>query len=175
MTLLSLNLSGHLSAFVPSDGATRCVCCVAFVSYTPTSNRLLEDERRLAGAFDARQELREQVAQVREKNGALKTEYDAMLEQQRGAESRLREEKVRGGRLLDDMINKKQQAAARMNSRNERKSRYLHSCPLRHLSAPYTPVHSGTHLDHACFLRAREVNLQKELQSAVRSKVSMVR
>lgn len=147
----------------------------AFDSCILTSNRLLEDERRLAGAFDARQELREQVEQVREKNGALKMEYDAMLEQQRGAESRLREEKVRGGRLLDDMINKKQQAAARMNSHNERKSRCLHSCPLRHLNAPRTAVHSGTHLDRVCFLRAQEVNLQKELQSAVRSKVSMDR
>lgn len=84
------------------------------------------------------------MEQVREKNGALKMEYDAMLEQQRGAESRLREEKVRGGRLLDDMINKKQQAAARMNSRNERKSRYPHSRPLRHPNAPHKPVHSGT-------------------------------
>lgn len=146
----------------------------AFDSYTLTSNRLLEDERRLVGAFDAQRELREQVEHVREKNGALKMKYDAMLEQQRGAESRLREEKVRGGRLLDDMINKKQQAAACMNSRNERKSRYLHSCPVGHLTAPRTPVHSGTHLDHVCFLRAREANLQ-ELQSAVRSKVSMDR
>lgn len=62
---------------------------------------------------------------MRVENGALKMKYDAMLELQRGAESQLREEKIRGGHLLDDMINRKKQAAARMNSRNERKSRYL--------------------------------------------------
>lgn len=58
-------------------------------------------------------------------NGALKKDYDAMLELQRGAESQLREEKNREGHLLDDMICRKKQAAARMNSRNERKSRYV--------------------------------------------------
>ncbi|XP_037630689.1 protein Atg16l2 isoform X1 [Sebastes umbrosus] len=106
-------------------------------------DRLLEGERRLAGAFDAHRALQQRVEHVQEENGALKTEYDALLERQRGAESRLREEKVRGGHLLEDMIHLKQQAAARMNSRNERKS------------------------------RAREANLQKELQTAVRSKVTV--
>ncbi|XP_029301505.1 ATG16 autophagy related 16-like 2 isoform X2 [Cottoperca gobio] len=105
--------------------------------------RRAEERRRLAGAFDARQELHERVEQVQEENGGLKTDYDALLERQRGAETKLREEKVRGGRLLEDMIHLKQQAAAHMNSRNERKS------------------------------RAREANLQKELQTAARSKVTM--
>ncbi|XP_051253906.1 protein Atg16l2 isoform X2 [Dicentrarchus labrax] len=105
--------------------------------------RLLKEERRLASAFDARQELLERVEQVQAENGALKTEYDALLERQRGAETSLREEKVRGGHLLEDMIQLKKQAAARMNSRNERRS------------------------------RAREANLQKELQTAARSKVTV--
>ncbi|XP_060903349.1 protein Atg16l2 isoform X2 [Labrus mixtus] len=105
--------------------------------------RLLEDERRRAAALDARRALQERVAQVREENGALKMEYDTLLEGQRRAESKLREEKVRGGHLLEDMIHLKQQAAARMNTRNERRS------------------------------RAREANLQKELQIAVRSKVNI--
>ncbi|XP_042369775.1 protein Atg16l2 [Plectropomus leopardus] len=89
--------------------------------------RLSEAERRLACELDARQELQGRVEQVQGENGALKTEYDALLERQREAESRLREEKVRGGHLLEDMIHLKQQAAARMNSRNERRSRYLYA------------------------------------------------
>ncbi|XP_047451131.1 protein Atg16l2-like isoform X2 [Mugil cephalus] len=105
--------------------------------------RLLKEERRLEGAFGSRQELQELVKQVQEENGSLKVKYDALLEQQKGAESRLREEKVREGHLLDDMIHLKEQAAARMNHRNERKS------------------------------RAREAKLQKELQTAARSKVNI--
>ncbi|XP_070827402.1 protein Atg16l2 isoform X2 [Chaetodon trifascialis] len=105
--------------------------------------RLLEEEHQLAGAFDARRELQERVERVQEENGTLKMEYDALLERQRRAETRLREEKVRGGHLLEDMIHLKQQAAARMNSRNERRS------------------------------RARQANLQKELQTAARSKVTV--
>lgn len=85
--------------------------------------RLLQDQQQLLGALDARRVLQERVEQVRVKNGALKMEYDAMLELQREAESGLREEKIRGGHLLDDIIYLKKQAAARMNSRNERKSR----------------------------------------------------
>ncbi|XP_041653945.1 protein Atg16l2-like isoform X2 [Cheilinus undulatus] len=105
--------------------------------------RLSEDEQRCAGAFDARQSLQERVDQVQEQNGALKMEYDSLLERQRQAEAKLREEKVRGGNLLEDMIHLKQQAAARMNNRNERRS------------------------------RAREAHLQKELQIAARSKVNI--
>ncbi|XP_022594305.1 autophagy-related protein 16-2-like isoform X1 [Seriola dumerili] len=105
--------------------------------------RLVEEECRFTGVFDGCQELQEQVKQVQEENRALKREYDTLLERQRGAETRLREEKVREGHLLEDMIHLKQQAAARMNSRNERKS------------------------------RAREANLQKQLQTAARSKVTI--
>lgn len=105
--------------------------------------RLLEEEHRLTGAFDAHKELQERVEQVQEENRALKMEYDALLERQRQAETRLLEEKVRGGHLLEDMIQLKQQAAARMNSRNQRKS------------------------------RARELNLQKDLQTAARSMVNI--
>ncbi|KAM8768560.1 ATG16 autophagy related 16-like 2 [Acanthopagrus schlegelii] len=105
--------------------------------------RLSEEERWLAGALDARQELQERVGQVQEENGALKMKYDSLLERQREAETRLREEKVKEGHLLEDMIHLKKQAAARMNSRNERRS------------------------------RARQANLQKELQTAARSKVTV--
>ncbi|XP_028276052.1 ATG16 autophagy related 16-like 2 [Parambassis ranga] len=105
--------------------------------------RLQEEKLRLAGAFGARQELQQRVERMQQQNAVLKTEYDALLELQREAETRLREEKVREGQLLEDMIHLKQQAAARMNSRNERRS------------------------------RAREANLQKQLQSAARSKVTV--
>ncbi|XP_074535050.1 ATG16 autophagy related 16-like 2 isoform X2 [Halichoeres trimaculatus] len=104
---------------------------------------LSEAERLWTGAFNARQELQERVAQVQEENTALKAEYDALLQRQSQAEAELREGKVRGGHLLEDMIHMKQQAAARMNNRNERRS------------------------------RAREAHLQKELQSAARSKVTI--
>ncbi|XP_040901578.1 protein Atg16l2 isoform X2 [Toxotes jaculatrix] len=105
--------------------------------------RLEEERRRLVDASETHQELQERVKQVQEENGALKMEYDALLERQRAAEARLREENIRGHHLLEEMIHLKQQAAARMNSRNERRS------------------------------RAREANLQKELQTAARSKVNI--
>lgn len=89
--------------------------------------RLVEEECRLAGAFGACKDLQERVEQVHKENGALKTEYDALLERQRGAETRLREAEDRGGHLLEDMIHLKQQAADRMNSLNERRSRYLNA------------------------------------------------
>ncbi|XP_053176666.1 protein Atg16l2 [Scomber japonicus] len=103
--------------------------------------RLGEEERRLAGAFDAHQELQGRVERLQEENRVMKVEYDALLERQRRAETSLRDEKLREGHLLEDVIHLKQQAAARMNSRNERRS------------------------------RAREANLRKELQTAARSKV----
>ncbi|TDG95865.1 hypothetical protein EPR50_G00244450, partial [Perca flavescens] len=106
---------------------------------------LLEGERRLQGALDARRALRGRVEQVQAANGTLKAEYDALLGRQRAAETRLRDETLREGRMLQDIIQLKQQAAERLNSRNERKS------------------------------RAREAKLQKELLAAARSKVTMDR
>lgn len=89
------------------------------------------------GVFGVRQELQQQVEQVQKKNRVLKMEYDALLERQRGAETRLREAEDKGGHLLEDMIHLKQQAADRMNSLNERKSRYLN-----------TPEHRGRSSSH---------------------------
>ncbi|XP_026154764.1 ATG16 autophagy related 16-like 2 isoform X2 [Mastacembelus armatus] len=85
--------------------------------------RLLEEECRLAVALHAHQELQERVDRVKVENRALKLEYDTLLEQQRQEERRLREENDRGVHLVEDMIHLKQQAAVRMNSRNERRSR----------------------------------------------------
>ncbi|XP_061828415.1 autophagy-related protein 16-1 isoform X2 [Nerophis lumbriciformis] len=95
--------------------------------------RLLQEERRLKDTLDVRYQLRTRVERVEEDNRLLKKKYDGLMEQQRWAESQLREEKVRGSRLLEDMIHPKQQAAARMNTRNERRSSSFSLANLRRL------------------------------------------
>ncbi|CAI5692495.1 ATG16 autophagy related 16-like 2 isoform X2 [Oreochromis niloticus] len=85
--------------------------------------RLLQERRCLSRVSDAHQELRAQVEQVQGQNTALKVEYDALLERQRAAEAKLRQETVRGEELLAKVMKRKNQAAARMNSHNERRSR----------------------------------------------------
>ncbi|KAM6931553.1 ATG16 autophagy related 16-like 2 isoform 2-T2 [Lycodopsis pacificus] len=105
--------------------------------------RLVEDGSRLEGALDAGRALQRRVETVQEENGTLKRKYDELLERRRREEMKLREETVRGEGLLEDLIHLKTQAAAHMNSHNQRRS------------------------------RAREANLQKELQTAARSKVTV--
>ncbi|XP_063349850.1 protein Atg16l2 isoform X3 [Pelmatolapia mariae] len=85
--------------------------------------RLLQERRCLSRVSDAHQELQAQVEQVQGQNTALKVEYDALLERQRAAEGKLRQETVRGEELLAKVMKRKNQAAARMNSHNERRSR----------------------------------------------------
>lgn len=86
-------------------------------------------EGQFIGVFDARRELKEQVVRIQGENRALKMQYDTLLQQQREAESCLREMKVR--RQQEDMIHQKQQAAAHRNK--ERGSRYMN-----------TPGHTGS-------------------------------
>ncbi|XP_029026203.2 protein Atg16l2-like isoform X2 [Betta splendens] len=105
--------------------------------------RLEEEERLLERASDARQELNMRVEQVKQENRAVKAKYDSLLERQRAAEMSLRQAEDRGGHLLEDMIYSKQQAADRMNSRNEHRS------------------------------RARAMKLQRGQQSTVRAKVDI--
>lgn len=93
--------------------------------------RLLRDERRLAGAGDLRRQLRLRAERLGQQNGRLKAEYDALMERQRRAERRLREEKLRGSRLLEDVVALKRQAAARLNQRNDRRCRCAPPPPLR--------------------------------------------
>ncbi|XP_068615640.1 protein Atg16l2-like isoform X2 [Brachionichthys hirsutus] len=107
--------------------------------------RLSEEKRRWAGVLEVRRELQVRVEQVQEDNRAVKVQYDALLQRQGGVEARHRAGKVREGHLLEDVIQLKRQAAAHMNNRNERRS------------------------------RAREAKLQKELQTAARSKVTVDR
>lgn len=85
--------------------------------------RLLQERRCLSRVSDAHQELQAQVEQVQGQNTLLKVEYDTLLEQQRTAEAKLRQETVRGEELLAKVMKRKNQAAARMNSHNERRSR----------------------------------------------------
>ncbi|XP_005737565.1 autophagy-related protein 16-2 isoform X1 [Pundamilia nyererei] len=85
--------------------------------------RLLQEQRCLSRVSDAHQELQAQVEQVQGQNTVLKVEYDTLLEQQRAAEAKLRQETVRGEELLAKVMKRKNQAAARMNSHNERRSR----------------------------------------------------
>ncbi|XP_007573801.1 PREDICTED: autophagy-related protein 16-2 isoform X2 [Poecilia mexicana] len=103
--------------------------------------RLQKEGGRLAEASEAKRALGDEVEQVRQKNKTLKAAYDALLQRQREAESKLREEKEKEERVLEDMMHQKKQAAARMNHRNERRS------------------------------RARQATVQKQLQTAARSKV----
>ncbi|XP_039899235.1 beta-arrestin-1 isoform X3 [Simochromis diagramma] len=85
--------------------------------------RLLQEQRCLSRVSDAHQELQAKVEQVQGQNTVLKVEYDTLLEQQRAAEAKLRQETVRGEELLAKVMKRKNQAAARMNSHNERRSR----------------------------------------------------
>ncbi|XP_034404597.1 uncharacterized protein LOC117741582 isoform X2 [Cyclopterus lumpus] len=107
------------------------------------NTRLIGAGRRLAGALDARRALQRRVELVQDQNAALKVQYDERLELQSREERRLRGEELQREHLLEDLIQHKQQAAAHMNHHNQRRS------------------------------RAREVNLQKELQTAARSKVTV--
>uniref|UniRef100_A0A1A7XYG8 Autophagy related 16-like 2 n=1 Tax=Iconisemion striatum TaxID=60296 RepID=A0A1A7XYG8_9TELE len=101
------------------------------------------EKSRLGGASDVRQMLQKQVDHFNLENRKLKEDYDTLLERQRWAESKLREEKVQEEEMLEKMLHLKNQAAARMNNRNERRS------------------------------RARQATLQKDLQMAARSKVTI--
>ncbi|XP_015806347.1 protein Atg16l2 isoform X2 [Nothobranchius furzeri] len=101
------------------------------------------EKRRLGGVSDACQTLQKQVDHFNLENRKLKEDYDSLLERQRWAESKLREQKVQEEEMLEKMLQLKNQAAARMNNRNERRS------------------------------RARQATLQKDLQTAARSKVTI--
>ncbi|KAG9265088.1 autophagy-related protein 16-2-like [Astyanax mexicanus] len=63
------------------------------------------------------------VLEVQERNQLLKRDYDALLECCQHMDAVYRKEKLHGSELVEDMVRWKQQAAARMNSRNERRVR----------------------------------------------------
>ncbi|XP_066521404.1 protein Atg16l2 isoform X2 [Hoplias malabaricus] len=85
--------------------------------------RLSEMENELGVVQLEQGRLQGSVAEVQERNQLLKSEYDALLEYYQNTDTVYRKEKLYGSELLEDMIRWKQQAAARMNSRNERRVR----------------------------------------------------
>ncbi|KAG7471129.1 hypothetical protein MATL_G00121110 [Megalops atlanticus] len=105
--------------------------------------RMCEVQRHL-GAVEAEfVGLQARVEEVREGNRVLKREYDALLLRHHSMDETYRQEKVRGSELLEDMIQRKRLAAVNMNSKNEKR------------------------------VRAREANLQRELETAAKKKVNI--
>ncbi|XP_062408643.1 protein Atg16l2-like isoform X1 [Sardina pilchardus] len=100
--------------------------------------RMCEVQNRLAQAESDQGELRANVTQIRERNRALKREYDALLEKRSEKEKDYRKARDLGQEMVEDMIKNKQMAAMKMNNRNERR------------------------------VRAREANLHKELEMAAK-------
>ncbi|XP_077466857.1 protein Atg16l2-like [Stigmatopora argus] len=105
--------------------------------------RLALEERRRAEARHARRQLRLGAERQASENGRLKGLYDALMERRRLAERLLRQEEVRGGGLLDDLVSLKRHAAARLNRRNDRRASF------------------------------QDVHLLKDLQTAATSKVNV--
>uniref|UniRef100_A0A673WQ18 Autophagy-related protein 16-2-like n=1 Tax=Salmo trutta TaxID=8032 RepID=A0A673WQ18_SALTR len=105
--------------------------------------RMREVKRDLLGVQAEDGSLKVRVAEVTEGNRLLKREYDSLLERHHDMDQTFREEKLRGQELLEELVRRKQHAAVRMNSRNERR------------------------------VRAREASLQKELETAGKVKVTI--
>lgn len=78
---------------------------------------------RLLGVDTDYGKLQARVAEVQGANRTLKREYDSLLKQHHDMDAVFREEKVKGSELLEELIQRKQVAAVRMNSRNERRVR----------------------------------------------------
>ncbi|XP_031651429.1 ATG16 autophagy related 16-like 2 isoform X2 [Oncorhynchus kisutch] len=105
--------------------------------------RMCEVKKDLLGVKAEDGSLAVRVAEVTEGNRLLKREYDSLLEQHHDMDQTFREEKLRGQEMLEELVRRKQHAAIRMNSRNERR------------------------------VRAREASLQKELETAGKVKVTI--
>ncbi|KAK1786049.1 hypothetical protein P4O66_017785, partial [Electrophorus voltai] len=85
--------------------------------------RLYESQNDLSAVQLEYGKLQASVAEVEERNRLLKSKYDALLERHQHTERAYRKEELSGSELLEDMIHWKQQAAERMNDRNERRVR----------------------------------------------------
>ncbi|XP_036393340.1 protein Atg16l2 [Megalops cyprinoides] len=105
--------------------------------------RMCEVQRHLGTVEAEFVGLQARVEEVREGNRVLKREYDTLLERHHSMDETYRQEKVRGSELLEDMIQRKRLAAVNMNSKNEKR------------------------------VRAREANLQRELETAAKKKVNI--
>ncbi|KAJ3590688.1 hypothetical protein NHX12_008637 [Muraenolepis orangiensis] len=104
-------------------------------------SRLSEVQRSVSRAGGEKQDLQDQVSRVQEANAHLKQEYDVRLECHTDAERRLRQEKQRGSELLGELISSKQEAAKRLNTHNDKKSRARQKTIQKDLQAAQsTPV-----------------------------------
>ena len=85
---------------------------------------MCEVQTRLAQVESDRGELRASATQIRERNRSLKREYDTLLEQRSDKEKEYRQAREMGQEMVEDMIKNKQDAAMKMNNRNEKRVRY---------------------------------------------------
>lgn len=67
--------------------------------------------------------LNSDVKKMRDNNLLLKSKYDTLHERCQHLDKVYRREKIQGSDVLEDMIRLKEQAAARMNHRNEKRLR----------------------------------------------------
>ncbi|XP_056118528.1 protein Atg16l2-like isoform X2 [Rhinichthys klamathensis goyatoka] len=105
--------------------------------------KLDEVQKHLSLLASEHSELQERVAEVQTGNRLLKQTYDSLLERHQDTERTYRQEKLHSSEILENMIQLKQQAAARMNHRNEKR------------------------------VRAREASIHKELQMAASKNVNI--
>ncbi|XP_016397432.1 ATG16 autophagy related 16-like 2 isoform X2 [Sinocyclocheilus rhinocerous] len=85
--------------------------------------KLYEVQNHLSVLASEHSVLQERVVEVQTRNRLLKQEYDSLLEQHQNMERTYRQEKLRSSEILENMIGPKQQAAVRMNHRNEKRVR----------------------------------------------------
>ncbi|ROL44243.1 Autophagy-related protein 16-2 [Anabarilius grahami] len=85
--------------------------------------KLYEVQKHLSVLASEHRVLQERVAEVQTGNQLLKQNYDSLLEQHQNMERTYRQEKLHSSEILENMIQLKQQAAARMNHRNEKRVR----------------------------------------------------
>ncbi|TRY85154.1 hypothetical protein DNTS_006349 [Danionella cerebrum] len=106
-------------------------------------SRLSEVTQVVSVLTSEQRDLKDCVAVMEAGNQLLKNQYDSLLQQKIDMEKSLRLEEMRRTEILEDIMQPKQQAAAWMNHRNERR------------------------------VRAREARLHRELQMAARTNVNI--
>ncbi|MCI4385922.1 hypothetical protein PGIGA_G00056280 [Pangasianodon gigas] len=85
--------------------------------------RLHDTQNSLMAVELEKARLRSDVKKMTDSNLLLKTKYDTLHERYQHLDEDYRKEKLHGSDVLEDMIHLKEQAAARMNHRNERRLR----------------------------------------------------
>lgn len=85
--------------------------------------RLHDTQNSLMAVELEKGRLNSDVKKMNDSNLLLKSKYDTLHERCQHLDEVYRTEKLHGSRVLEDMIHLKEQAAARMNHRNERRLR----------------------------------------------------